>query len=169
MSTALASIDVGVVAERRDAANPWIDHVWTPSAVVHGAPAAEPWTIIHEDNGRAEFFVGLAKIELFASATAHYRDNLASGDPRVWVILRPTGVSPPFDLVAVTADPAEGEGYTQAGADLVDAVTMPASIIEFVAGFVAEHHVEREFFKRKRDRHPSDALSKRPRGDNDER
>lgn len=165
MSDALLSIDVGVIAERRDASSPWIDHVWSPSAVVQGAPTAAPWTVIHEEKGKTEFFVGTARVELFRSATAHYRDNLATGAPSLWVVLRPTGVTPPFELVSVTADPAEGEGYTQVGADLVEAVPMPQSIQDALAAFVGEHHVEREVFKRKRDRVASDAFSRRPRGD----
>ena len=35
---------------------------------------------------------------------------------------------------------------------------MPQPIAEMVAAFVAEHHVERQFFKRKRDRADPEAL-----------
>jgi len=38
---------------------------------------------------------------------------------------------------------------------------MPASICEQVAAFVVEHHVEREFIKRKRDRADPEALARR--------
>jgi hypothetical protein len=166
LSTALLSIDVGVLAERSKALSPWLDHVWTPSAVVQGAPAAEPWTLIHEAEDRAQFFVGNTKIELFRSATAQYRDNLKTGAPKLWVVLRPTGLEPPFELIAVTADPDEGEGFTQSGSDLVEPVTMPASIRDALEAFVAEHHVEQEFFKRRRDRASPEALGRRPRGGN---
>ena len=43
---------------------------------------------------------------------------------------------------------AEGEGFTETGANLVEQVPMLESIQEIVAAFVAEHHVERPFFKR---------------------
>jgi hypothetical protein len=56
------------------------------------------------------------------------------------------------ELLAVTADPAEGEALTGAGNDLVETLPMPASIIETIAAFIAEHHVERPMFKRQRDR-----------------
>ncbi len=52
----------------------------------------------------------------------------------------------------MTADPAEGEAFTDAGGNLVEAVPMPASIAEIVERFVAEHRVERPFVKRRRDR-----------------
>ncbi len=75
--------------------------------------------------------------------------------------LRPTGVEPPFELVAVTADPAEGEAYTQNGDHLVEAVPMPETVRAVVEAFVAEHHVEQPFVKRKRDRADPEALARR--------
>ncbi len=70
----------------------------------------------------------------------------------LWVALRPTGVEPPYELFAVTADPAEGEALTESASNLVDVVPMPAAICAQVDAFIAEHHVERPFEKRKRDR-----------------
>ena len=58
----------------------------------------------------------------------------------------------PYEVLAVTADPAEGEAFTEAGNDLVETVPMPAEIAKAVEAFIAEHHVERPFFKRQRDR-----------------
>jgi len=45
---------------------------------------------------------------------------------------------------------------------------MPQSIQEIVAAFVAEHHVERQFFKRKRDRQNTESLARRGYGDHDD-
>jgi hypothetical protein len=45
---------------------------------------------------------------------------------------------------------------------------MPASVAQAVERFVAEHHVEREFIKRKRDRADPESLSRRGYGDHDE-
>jgi len=79
----------------------------------------------------------------------------------LWIALRPTGVEPPYDIVAVTADPAEGEALTESGNDLVDVVPMPPPVREVVEAFVTEHHVERPFYKRKRDRADPEALARR--------
>ena len=68
------------------------------------------------------------------------------------MVLRPTDRQPPYEVMAVTADPAEGEAFTEAGNDLVDTVAMPAEIRDALEAFVAEHHVARPFFKRQRDR-----------------
>jgi hypothetical protein len=146
-----ARISVGVVVERRKAMSPWLDTVWRPVAVLNGLPGAAPWTALDTAENVATFYVGAAEIELYRTETDHYRSNLASGAPSVWVALRPTGVEPPYDLFAVTVDPAEGESFTQAGGDLVDAVPMPAAVRQIVEAFVAEHYVEQPIYRRTRD------------------
>jgi hypothetical protein len=98
------------------------------------------------------FFAGHAVVELHRTETANYRANLASSGPALWVAMRPAASDPPYDLVAVTADPAEGETFTDAGSNLVEAVPMPPDIVEIVAQFVAQHYVERPFVRRQRDR-----------------
>jgi hypothetical protein len=45
---------------------------------------------------------------------------------------------------------------------------MPQSIQEIVAAFIAEHHVERQFMKRKRDRQDTESLAWRAAGDRDD-
>jgi hypothetical protein len=77
----------------------------------------------------------------------------------LWVALRSTGVEPSYEIFAVTADPSEGEAFTEAGGDLVDVVPMPQSVRVVIDGFVAEHHVERPFYKRERDRADPEALA----------
>jgi hypothetical protein len=154
-STALARIVVGVVVERRKAKSPWLDFLWRPVSVFVGTPAAAPWTRIGEEGDAATFYAGEAAIELHRTETANYQQNLSSGMPALWVVLRPrlaNSASPAFDILAVTADPSEGEALTDAGNDLVATVPMPATIIETIDGFIAEHHVERPFNKRRRDR-----------------
>jgi hypothetical protein len=151
-AAALLSIPVGVVVERRKATSPWLDFVWQPVAVLPGVPAAEPWTALGPPVGdAASFFAGTAAVHLYRTETANYIGNLASEAPLLWVVLRPTGGHPPYELMAVTADPAEGEAYTEAGDDLVDTVPMPGGIRDALEAFVAEHHVARPFFKRQRD------------------
>jgi hypothetical protein len=50
----------------------------------------------------------------------------------------------------VTVDPAEGESFTQAGGDIVDAVPMPAAVREIVEAFVAQYHVAQPHYRRTR-------------------
>jgi hypothetical protein len=154
-STALARIVVGVVVERRKAKSPWLDFLWRPVSVLVGTPSAVPWTRIGEQGEAATFYAGEAAIELHRTETASYRQNLSSGMPALWVVLRPIAAnssSPAFDILTVTADPSEGEALTDAGNNLVATVPMPAAIIETIDSFIAEHHVERPFNKRQRNR-----------------
>ena len=154
-STALARIVVGVVVERRKARSPWLDFLWRPISVLAGTPSAAPWTRIGEQGDAATFYAGEAAIELHRTDTASYRQNISSGTPALWVVLRPIAAnasSPAFDILTVTADPSEGEALTDAGNNLVAAVPMPPAIIETIDRFIAEHHVERPFNKRQRDR-----------------
>ena len=162
-------IAVGVVVERRKAASQWIDYVWQPVSVLPGQPEAEAWTVLSQEADRTIFFAGTTTIELYPTDTTNYRDNLASGTPSVWVALRPIEADPPYKLFAVTVDPAEGEAFTEAGTDLIEMVPMPELIREAVAAFVAEHHVERPFFKRKRDRANTEAMARRAAGREEDR
>ena len=157
----LATIPVGVVIERSKAASQWLDFHWRPSAVLAGIPDTPLWTKLSDDGERATFYAGAAEIDLHRSETENYRTNLASGEPLLWVVLRKTESAPPYKMFAVLADPAEGEAMTEAGDDLVETVAMPAAVQDALAAFIAEHHVERQFVKRKRDRADREALAKR--------
>jgi hypothetical protein len=152
MSSAQAGIPVGVVVERHAAKSRWLDFLWKPVAVLAGEPSAEPWTPITTETDVTTFYAGQAVVELHRTETANYRDNLASGAPLLWVVLRAVQAAPGLTLLAVIADPAEGEALTLAGTDLVESVPMPGSIRAEVEAFVAEHHVEQPHYRRQIDR-----------------
>ncbi|MGA7803780.1 DUF3305 domain-containing protein [Bradyrhizobium sp.] len=149
-STALARIAVGVVVERRKARSTWVDFLWRPVSVFVGKASAAPWTPLGTEAEATLFYAGEALVELHRTETLGYRNNLASGAPALWVIMRPTANVPPYELVTVTADPAEGEAFTDAGHNLVETVPMPPDVLAAVADFIAEHHTERPFLKRRR-------------------
>jgi hypothetical protein len=149
-STALAHIPVGVVVERRKPRSMWVDFLWRPVSVFVGNSHAAPWTPLYTNAETTLFFAGEAVIELHRTETTNYRNNLASGAPALWVALRPVAAERPYEILAVTADPAEGEAFTDAGSNLVEAVPMPPEVVEAVARFIAAHHVERPFVKRRR-------------------
>jgi len=159
----LARLAVGVVIERRSAKSAWAAFIWRPSAVLAGEPDAAPWTLLEAQADRTTFYAGAGEVLLYRSDTASYRDNLATGEPMLWAVMRPTGGEPPFAVVTVTADPSEGEALATIGTDLVEALPMPGPIRDAVEAFVAEHHVEHAFAKRKRDRADPEALARRAR------
>ncbi|WP_407147041.1 DUF3305 domain-containing protein [Bradyrhizobium sp. ORS 86] len=154
-------IPVGVVVERRKADSTWIDFVWRGTGVLPDEPKMTPWTVLREQEGTTLFYAGSATVDLYRSETARYRDNVASGAPSIWIVLTPSGGARPYAVSAVTADPAEGEAFTEAGDNLVDAVPMPETLREAIECFVAEHHVDTEFVKRERRRADPEALARR--------
>ncbi len=104
-----ASREVGVVLRRSKVDHAWIDHVWSPEAILPDVPAAAPGTKLGMAGESALFYAGPARIELYPSETANYRDNLIDGHPQVWVALRKQSETGEMELVQVTADPTEGE------------------------------------------------------------
>ena len=145
-------IPVGVVVERHRAHTPWLEAIYRPVSVLYGVPTAAPWTTIAADEAVTTLYAGEALVELFRTDTAQYQANLASGVPSLWVVLRPVATEIPLALLKVTADPSEGEAFTGAGNDLVEAVPMPPALIETVARFIAQHPPSGSFYKRERDR-----------------
>jgi Protein of unknown function (DUF3305) len=128
----------------------WADFLWRPVSVLAGETSAAPWTPLAAEAETALFFAGETDIELHRTETVNYRDNLNSGRPALWVALRPVASEPPYEILAVTADPSEGEAFTDAGSYIVEAVPMPPDVAEAIGRFIAEHHVERPFVKRRR-------------------
>jgi hypothetical protein len=162
-------IPVGVVVERRKARSAWVDVIWRPVAVLAGVPDAAPWTLLGTEGETATFYAGAAEIELYRSEAGNYRQNLASEAPAIWVALQSTGSEPPYAIAAVTADPAEGEGLTEPGQAIVDAVPMPEPLRGAIAAFVAQQPADQVFEKRVRDRADPEAMARRgPRFENDD-
>ena len=157
----LLRVSVGVVVERRKADSPWTDFVWRSIGVLPDEPEMKPWTVLREQDEAILYYAGSAMVDLYRSETARYRENIASGTPSIWVVLSPSEGIWPYAVSAVTADPAEGEAYTVAGADLIEAVPMPKVLRDAIEDFIAEHHVDQEFVKRKRQRADPEALARR--------
>ena len=160
-ATPLLRIPVGVVVERCKTDSPWGDFIWRGVGVLPGEPEMTPWTVLREQDEATLYYAGSASVDLYRSGTPRYRDNLATGSPYVWIVLSPSESAWPYTVATVTADPAEGEAFTEAGANLVEAVPMPDVLREAIESFIAEHHVEQEFFKRERRRADPEALARR--------
>jgi hypothetical protein len=165
---AIEHITVGVVVEKKAVDNPWVDHIWMPRAVLPDVPAAEPWTLLSREAGAERWYAGPATLSLYSSDTGHLIENLLPEGNKLWVALRPTGqagdAAPPLELIGVTADPSEGEGFQEGGADIVETVPMPPEIAARIIAFFNAHHVERPFHKRERKKADKDALAHRPGG-----
>jgi Protein of unknown function (DUF3305) len=161
MSEVVRYIRIGVVVERRRATSPWAEFLWRPVAVLAGLPDAAAWTPLAEDGDAVTLYAGPAEIALYRSEADNYRCNLTSGAPAIWVMMHATGGEPPCLIDGVTADPAEGEGWTEPGQAIVETVAMPEIVREEIATFIAQFPARPGFVKRRRDRADPEALARR--------
>lgn len=158
-------IPVAVLAERRPGSTPWAEWSWRAAEVLEDAPDLPPWTVLREAEGRTLFLAGHAEVVLCPTDTPNYRDNLMADPPRIWVVLRPCDPPPGMALHTVTVDAGEAELYADSGADLLESLPMPPRLRAVAEAFVAQHHVERVFHKRRRDRANPEALGRRRPGE----
>ncbi|GGK45198.1 DUF3305 domain-containing protein [Salinarimonas ramus] len=156
----MTHVTLGIVARRRETSNRWAPVSWAPCAVLPAAPETAPWTRLAAEGAEETWYVGSATLDLHPGETAHYRDNLGSGRPSVWVALRRNGER--LEVASLSVDPYEGEALAGDEALILEALPMPAEVEALVAAFVAEFHVEREFYKRKRKPADPNALARRP-------
>lgn len=139
----------GVVAKRRPPVSRWSTGELRALAVLGAEPATPPHTMIATEAGVETWYLGARELVLWSGDTGHYRDNLSSGAPAVWVALR--GSDPArSEIICLTVDPYEGEGLASDLDLIVDKVPMPDALQRHLMGFVDAHHVEMPFKKRKR-------------------
>lgn len=160
---------VGIIVGKRKLKSAWASHAWLPVAALPAVPTTAAWTRLSSIENEERFYAGSHEVELFPGQTAHYRDNLQSAQPALWVSLRPVG-GDDHEIATVTVDPYEGEALAEGIGEIVEPVPMPTEIQEKVAAFIDAFHVERAFIKRERDRPDPNALARRARnkGEQDE-
>lgn len=147
---------VGIVLERRRIAHAWQEYAWRALAVIPGAPdIAEP-RLLGEGEGWSRYHAATLDIELFASETEGYRHNLSQAEPAVYALWRNENDEPDGRpaVFHVTICPYEAQDYLEGGDVTVEGLPMPEAITLWVAGYVARHHVDAPFEKRKRRPHP---------------
>ena len=153
-------IPVAVLVERRPGTTPWAEWSWRAVEVLKEAPELPPWTVLREEAGRTLFLAGRAEVALYPTDTPNYRENLQADAPRIWVVLREAEAPPGLRLYTVTVDGGEAHIYAESGNDLLESLVMPAGLRAVVEAFVAQHHVERAFHKRQRDRADPEAMAR---------
>ncbi len=145
------ALPVGVVVRRTPGVTRWAAWNWRPVAILPGAAPAD-WKLLREDGEAAEFHAGTLPLTLHRGETEAYRVALTDPEPGVYVVLRPAapGAAMPWRLHLVTASPHEAGLYAQSGEEIVEKVPMPRALAAWVGQWVAEHHVDTPFVKRKR-------------------
>jgi hypothetical protein len=147
MAMTPARFPVSVIIACTPLANRWQSERWEPVAVeVDGAEATAsvPSPVPVDTAGRRWRFGGHS-IELHRSEAEGYFLNTTSAEPKVFVMWRlredegEDGALPPIRPERVTVSYNEAARLMDGG-ERVDAVPMPAAILEWMTPFVAEHY-----------------------------
>jgi hypothetical protein len=145
MAMTPARFPVSVIIECTPLANRWQSERWEPVAVEieTDSPAAGPVPTALDAAGKCWRFAGYA-IELHRSEAEGYFLNTTSPEPKIFVMWRSRDDAedrayPPIWPATVTVSYNEAARLMDGG-EHVDAVPMPAAILEWMTPFVAEHY-----------------------------
>ncbi len=125
-------------------ANVWAKRIVRPAAVMAEIPALERGTLMTEQGEVRTYYMGDHAVVLHSGETSHYIDNLRAARPSLWVSCDGDAVR------LVTADPYEGEAMASDPERIVEALAMPPAVAARIEAFIAAHHVDEVFYKRKR-------------------
>lgn len=148
------SMPVGVIVVREEIDNPWVDAIWRPIAILPGAAPVEGWRELKRADRWVQYHAATVPLELYRKETEAYKFNLEGSEPVVYVVLvlaEDHDEAFPYVVHLVTASPFEAQDYLDSDEAIVEPIRMPEPLAQWVAEFVADHHVDEQFKKRKRD------------------
>lgn len=166
MTERKVTIPLGVVVRRTPGVTRWAKWSWRAVAVLPGAPDAD-WREMRREGDSVEFHAATVPLELWRTDTEAYQTGLNVDSPSIYVIMRPAdGAADDRDLeiFLVTASPYEAQDYTDSGEEIVERVPTPPALIAMIRDFIADHHQDEAFVKRRRDKKRVD-LSEDGKGD----
>jgi hypothetical protein len=147
-------VPLGVVVRRTPGVTRWAAWSWKAVAVLPGAGAAD-WRELRREGCAVEYHAATLTLDLHHTQTEAYLDALRARVPSIYVVMRPLAApegAMPLEVTLVTASPFEAQDYCDTGEEIVERVPMPEGLIALIRDFIAAHHVEEEFRKRRRDR-----------------
>lgn len=145
------SMPLGIVVRRAPGVTRWVTHVWKAVAVLPGAGEAA-WKELRRDGEVVEYHAATLPLELFRTDTEAYLHGLSAKIPSIYVVMRESDSDQPLDVVLVTASPYEAQDYADTGEELVEKVAMPEGLIAWIRDYIALHHEDEVFIKRRRDK-----------------
>lgn len=152
------TIPMGVVLKRSPGVTRWAKWAWTAEAVLPGAGPAD-WKPLLASGDVTTFHAATVPLTLYVSDTEAYAHELGAQMPSVYVVLRPVqGQAMPLEVFCVTVSPYVAQDYCDSGEEIVERVPMPGGVRDWVRDFVARHHEEEAFVKRRRDKARTDRV-----------
>ncbi|TRD23125.1 DUF3305 domain-containing protein [Palleronia caenipelagi] len=147
---------VGILVRRKPGVTRWATQVWQAVGILPGAGDAS-WRELRRDGDVIDFHAATLTLELHGADTEAYAMALCETVPSLFCVLRISTPNAAPEPVLVTASPYEAQDYADNGDDIVEKLPMPDSVIAWVRDFIATHHAEEPFVKRRRDRLRTDA------------
>lgn len=145
------TVPVGIVLERRDSTSRWVDHIWTPVAVVPEMLPTDGWQLLVSHEGLSQFQYAAVPLTLHRRMGEAYDANVETESPAVWVMLDDDDADTvPYKVRGVTADPYEAQGMLDAGEGIVERVPMPAALVQWMIEYLKQMPEPEAFRKRKR-------------------
>jgi hypothetical protein len=156
-ASGVTSLAVGVVIAREPTDHPWQEFRWRPVGILIGKPELPIGQLISESADQIRYYAGSFPIEVHRKETSNYLVNLENNPPVVYIVMREIEDDDdegplPFAVEMVTVSPFEAQDFLDSGEDIVEPITMPEPLLAWLTRFVAEHHEEEVFIKRKRDK-----------------
>ncbi|MBN9671896.1 DUF3305 domain-containing protein [Labrenzia aggregata] len=145
---------VGIVVRRLPGVTRWQKWTWRPVSLLPGAGPAD-WSVLRQEGEAVEYHAVTLPLELHRADTEAYLTTLSDKVPSIYVVMRPLEEieqDVPLEVSLITASAFEGQDYADTGDVLVEKIPMPPGLIAWIRDFVAMHHEEEIFVKRKRDR-----------------
>lgn len=148
---AATSMPVGVVVRRVPGATRWARWIWTATGLLPGAGPGH-WQVLRQEGEVTEFHAATVPLHLYRADTEAYLTALNGKPASVFVVMRQpaTGAEARPEVLTVTASAYEAQDYTDNGEDIVERLPMPPGLEAWIGQFVADHHVQEHFVKRKR-------------------
>ncbi|MEM1428953.1 MAG: DUF3305 domain-containing protein [Pseudomonadota bacterium] len=143
------SLPVGIVIRRTPGATQWARYAWKAVAVLPGAGPAD-WQELRREGDAIEYHAATVPLELWRTDTDAYRTALSAEIPTLGIVMNDHGER--LEVLLATASPYETQDYLDSGEELVELVPMPPMLVALLRDFIAEHHVEEPFKKRRRDK-----------------
>ena len=129
------TMEVGVVIERRESDNRWIDHTWQVVSLIPGAAEVDQKNEIGRGQGWIQFHAATLPLELFRKETEGYKYNLSLNQPSVFVVLRDDDDDESDEVIPfmATVCPYEAQDYMDSSEETVQSVTMPDTVASSLA------------------------------------
>lgn len=156
----LEVMPVGVIVQKRRIGHPWKEWTWEPVGVIPWAREDASWAPVLTEPDRVQYHAATLHLELHRSDTEAYVANLETGAPGIYVVLREAEPEDQAESAVgaevvphlVTLSPYEAQDYLDSGEETVERLTLPPALLAWLEAFVATHHQDEKFVKRRRDK-----------------